>query len=137
VTGRRGALGDRGTALIATAIGVLVFLLFLLFAVQLLFSLYATSTITAVTNDAVQRAATSGHDDIGAIERDARDGLGAVGDAAEFTWEREDADGDGTEDTIALRVTAHPPRFVPPSIGDAVGLTEVEHTARARIEEFR
>lgn len=137
MTGRRGALGDRGTALFATAIGVLVFLLFVLFSVQLLFSLYATSTVTAVTNDAVQRAATAGAVDLAAIEDDAREGLGSVGAAAEFSWEREDADGDGSADTIALRVTASPPRFIPPSIGDAVGLTEVVHTARARIEEFR
>jgi hypothetical protein len=128
---------DRGTALFSTAIGVLVFLLFLLFAVQLLVSLYATSTVTAVTNDAVQRAASGAQPDLGAIEAEARSSLGAVGRAAEFTWSRTDDDGDGFPDTISLEVVAHPPRFLPRSVGDAVGLTEIDHIAVARLEGFR
>ena len=127
---------DRGSGSFSTAIGVLVFLCFLLFAVQLLFSLYANSTVTAVTNDAVQRAAAQPEADRGAIEAEARRGLGEVGQAAEFTWSEDDADGDGDIDTVVLAVVAHPPRFVPPSIGDSIGLTEITHTARARIEAF-
>lgn len=135
--GRRSAVdAERGTALFATAIAVLVFLVFLLFAVQLLFSLYATATITAVTNDAVQRAATAPDGDLATIEAEARAGLGEVGRSAEFTWQREDADGDGQDDTVTLRVVARPPRFIPPSIGGAIGVSEVEHTARARREGF-
>jgi hypothetical protein len=130
------ARSDEGTGVFSTAIAVLVFLLFLLFAVQLLVSLYATSTVTAVTNDAVQRAATGGAD-LGAIEAEARASLGEVGRTAEFTWEQADADGDGATDTISLEVHAHPPRFLPRSIGDAVGLTDIDHSAVARLEEFR
>ena len=37
-----------GAGLISTAAGVVVFLVFLLFAVQLLFGLYASSTVNAV-----------------------------------------------------------------------------------------
>lgn len=125
---------ERGTGLIATAAGVLVFLLFVLFAVQLLFSLYASSTITAVAHDAAARAATSPDDDLAAIELEARRRLGRVGDLATFTWSAEDLDGDGAPDSIALRVVASPPRLVPSSIGDGVGLGEIERTATARIE---
>lgn len=127
---------DRGTALFSSAIGVLVVLLFLLFAVQLLFSLYANSTITAVANDAVQRSASQPGSERNAIEADARASLGEVGSGAEFHWSEDDTDGDGDIDTVVLSVLAHPPRFLPPAFGDRVGLTEVRHTARARIEQF-
>ena len=53
------AADDRGAGLISTAAGVVVFLVFLLFAVQLLFGLYASSTVTAVANDAAVRAASA------------------------------------------------------------------------------
>ena len=126
---------DRGTGVIATAAGVLVFLMFLLFAVQLLFALYASSTVTAVTNDAAQRAAVRGAPSLAAIEADARASLGQVGDDALFSWDTADSDGDGDADTVVLRVLATPPRFVPRSIGDGVGLGPIDRTARARIED--
>lgn len=128
---------DRGTALFSTAIGVLVVLLFLLFAVQLLFSLYANSTITAVANDAAHRAASQPDSARDVIEAEARANLGDVGASARFSWDADDADGDGIVDTVVLEVVARPPRFLPPAFADQVGLTEITHTARARIEEFR
>ena len=126
---------DSGVGAISTAAGVLVFLCFLLGAVQLLFSLYATSTVTAVANDAAQRAAAQGAPDLALIEADARASLGAIGDEAAFDWALDDADGDGNEDTVVLRVTAAPPRFVPPSIGDGFGFGVIDRTVRIRIEE--
>lgn len=128
---------DRGAGLISTAAGVVVFLMFLLFAVQLLFSLYASSTVTAVANDAAQRAASRNAPPLEVIEEEARANLGRIGEEAAFTWARADADGDGTDDTIVLEVAATPPRFVPPSIGGAVGLGELRRTARVRIEELQ
>lgn len=129
--------GDRGTGLISSTAGVLVFLVFLLFAVQLLFGLYASSTVTAVANDAAQRAATRGAPSLAVIEAEARANLGQVGDEAEFTWTADDTDGDGQDDTIVLAVVAVPPRFVPRSIGDAVGFGDVRRTVRVRMEAFR
>lgn len=120
---------------ISTAGGVLVFLCFLLGAVQLLFSLYASSTITAVANDAAQRAAALGAPDLSLIEADARASLGAIGDEAIFEWSQADADDDGSDDTVVLRVTAQPPRFVPRSIGDGFGFGVIDRTVRIRIEE--
>lgn len=128
---------ERGAGLLSTAAGVVVFLVFLLFAVQLLFGLYASSTVTAVTNDAAHRAAAGGAPPQEVIEADARRNLGAVGDEAEFRWSEEDVDGDGVTDTVVLLVIAEPPRFIPPSIGGAIGLDEVRRTVRVRLEEFQ
>lgn len=126
---------DGGVGAISTAAGVLVFLCFLLGAVQLLFSLYASSTITAVANDAAQRAAAQGGQALKVIEAEARASLGAIGDEATFEWALDDTDGDGGDDTVVLRVVAEPPRFVPPSIGAGLGFGEIDRTVRIRIEE--
>ena len=123
---------DRGTGAISTAAGVLVFLVFLMGAVQLLFSLYASSTVTAVANDAAQRAAAAGAPPLSVIEADARASLGKVGDDATFSWASDDADGDGTDDTVVLRVIARPPRFVPASVGEGLGLGTIDRTVRVR-----
>lgn len=128
---------DRGAGLISTAAGVLVFLLFLLLAVQLLYSLYASSTVTAVAHDAVQQAALAGAPSLADIEADARRSLGEIGAAATFRWSTDDQDRNGRPDTLVLQVVAHPPRFVPRSIGDGVGLGVIDRTTRARIEEAR
>jgi hypothetical protein len=69
------------------------------------------------------------------IEADARASLGAIGDGASFAWGVDDADGDGIDDTVLLHVTARPPRFVPPSIGDGLGFGVIDRTVRARVEE--
>lgn len=128
---------DRGVGAISTAAGVLVFLVFLLGAVQLLFALYASSTVTAVANDAVQRAASAAAPSLAVIEEDARAALGEVGDAADFTWAIDDADGDGRDDTIVLRVVAAPPRFVPRSVGEGLGFGVIDRTVRSRVEELQ
>ena len=134
---RLGSTDETAAGLLSTAAGVVVFLVFLLFAVQLLFGLYASSTITAVANDAARRAAEDGAPPLPLIEADARHSLGAVGDSAEFRWERDDSDGDGAADTVVLSVVASPPRFIPPSIGGAIGLDEVRRTVRVRMEGFQ
>lgn len=126
---------ERGAGLISTAAGVVVFLMFLLFSVQLLFGLYASSTVTAVAHDAARRAASSDAPPLAHIEAEARRNLGAVGSTASFRWGVLDADGDGLDDTIVLEVAARPPRFVPPSIGATVGMDEIRRTVRVRIEQ--
>jgi hypothetical protein len=135
------ARGDDGAGLIGTIAGVVVFLMFLLFAVQLLFGLYATSTVTATAYDTAQRAASRGADrSADALELYAADGrqaLGRMGDTATFTWELDDTDADGTPDTVVLDVAATPPRFVPRSVGGMIGFEEVRRTVRVRIEAFQ
>jgi len=127
------ACHDRGAGLISTAAGVVVFLMFLLFAVQLLYGLYASSTITAVAHDAAQRAASSAAP-LAVIEAEARSTLGRIGEEATFTWRIDDADADGVDDTVVLQVVADPPRFVPRSLGAGVGLGPVDRTVRVRME---
>lgn len=126
---------DRGTGLLSTAAGVVVFLVFLLFAVQLLFGLYASSTITAVANDAATRAASADAPPLSTIEADARENLGEVGKSATFAWDVDDSDGDGAMDTVVLEVVARPPRFIPPSIGGSIGLDEIRRVVRVRAEQ--
>ncbi len=120
--------------MLSTAAGVVVFLVFLLFAVQLLFGLYASSAVNAVANDAAVRAGAADAPPLAVIEAQARASLGEVGSGATFTWRADDADRDGTSDTIVLEVVARPPRFVPPSIGGALGLDEIRRTVRVRLE---
>jgi hypothetical protein len=126
--------GDAGAGLLSTAAGVVVFLVFLLFAVQLLFGLYASSTVTAVANDAATRAASANAPSLGLIEAEARASLGEIGRTASFDWGVDDADGDGINDTVVLELVASPPRFIPPSIGGSIGLDEVRRVVRVRAE---
>jgi hypothetical protein len=126
---------DRGAGLLSTAAGVVVFLVFLLFAVQLLFGLYASSTVTAVAHDAAVRAASASAPPLERIEGDARRSLGEVGAAAQFRWDLDDSDGDGLDDTVVLEVVAAPPRVLPSSISGAVGWDDIRRTVRVRIEQ--
>src|SRR5687767_4705830 len=82
--------GERGTGLIGTVVGVLVFLSFLIFATQLVLSLYATSVVTAVAYDAAKTVAGA---DAGASDdarREAtvvaRRALGRLGEQVELRW---------------------------------------------------
>ncbi len=127
--------GDRGAGLISTAAGVVVFLVFVLFAVQLLFGLYASSAVTAVAHDAAVRAAGADAPPLERIEAEARRSLGEVGSTAGFRWGLDDVDGDGVADTVVLEVVATPPRLVPPSIGGAIGLDEIRRIVRVRLEQ--
>lgn len=125
---------DRGAGLLSTVAGVVVFLTFLLFAVQLLFGLYAASTVNAVANDAATRAAGADAPPLEQIEAEARAGLGEVGRSARFAWSQDDADGDGVPDTIVLEVVARPPRFMPAALGGLLGAEDVRRTVRVRQE---
>jgi hypothetical protein len=126
---------EQGAGLLSTVAGVVVFLVFLLFAVQLLFGLYATSTVNAVANDAAVRAASADAPPLEVIEGQARNSLGEVGDSASFRWTVDDTDHDGVPDTVVLEVVARPPRVIPRSIGGAIGLDEIRRTVRVRLEE--
>ena len=126
---------ERGAGLLSTAAGVVVFLVFLLFAVQLLFGLYSSSTITAVANDAATRAASADAPPLTVIEAEARASLGEVGRSASFVWDVDDSDGDGASDTVVLEVVARPPRFIPSSIGGSIGLDEIRRVVRVRSEQ--
>jgi hypothetical protein len=131
---------DRGTGLFGSIAGVLVFLAFLLFAVQLLFNLYATSVVTSVAYDSARIVATSGIDFTNATdlnqekadaEQHARDLLGKYAARVTFAWT-------GTTDSVVrLSVHAQNPHFLLPVLGGTVGFDTIDRTVTVRVEKFR
>jgi hypothetical protein len=131
---------DRGAGLIGTIAGVLVFLSFLLFAVQLLINLYATSAATSAAFDGARLVAGNRTDHAtpdsidraqAEAERRMRDELGQLGDRVTFDWSASDAD------VVAVRIQGPAPRFLLPGLGGALGFDTIDRTARVRIEELR
>jgi hypothetical protein len=127
---------ERGTALVGTLVGVLVFIVFLFAAVQLLLALYATSTVTAVATDAARSVASRrvDHTDpraVAAAEREAtaaaRHSLGAFGRRVRFDWTMD-------RDTIRLRVRAENRRLSIPGFAALDGFTHVDRTVVLRLE---
>lgn len=87
--------GDVGSGLFSTSFAVLVFILFLAFAVHLLTALYATSTTVAVSTDAARSVAsrTVDHRDPTAVaaaeqiaEADAKNALGHLAGQVTYRW---------------------------------------------------
>jgi hypothetical protein len=128
--------------MIPTAAGFLVFILFLLLAVQVLYGLYATSTVRGTLNDAASRAANgmtgvSGAPELRRIADDAERSLGPMGDGTTIELRLVDDDADGAPDVVAGTAVADPPRFVPPLFGGLLGLDDIDVSVRVRIERFR
>lgn len=133
---------DDGAGLLSTSVGVLVFLALLLLAVQVVFALYATSTLTAAAWDAARiasgsDAAPSGDESGGtgpqprvAAERHLRSVLGDYSERVEVTWVDD-------PDDVVLHVRARHPSFLPSPLRRAMGLDAVERTVRVRREGLR
>ena len=132
--GSRSPASQEGTGFIGTVVGVTILMVLLLFAVQVLFGLYTTSVVTAVTYDAARTVAGAGHGDSAAIQESAvsraRRQLGGAGDRADFRW-------DNDVDTIRLTVRARRPTLLPPSLAAGMGLGDIERTVRLRVERVR
>ena len=119
---------------------MLVFLVFLLLAVQLLIGLYGRSVVTSAAYDGVHAVAGSrvDHGDpeavaraqAGAVDR-MRQQLGEVGSRATFDWSGSDAD------TVVLRVQADNPRFSIPGMTGPLATDHIDRTVRARVERPR
>ena len=119
-----------GTGLLGSVIGVTVFLVLLLFAVQLGMNLYATSTVTAVAFDAAREVAGSavGGDGTAEAEARARDVLDRFpDDQLLFEW-------DIDADTVALTVRATRSRLLPHV---RFPFETIERTVRVRREAPR
>ena len=114
-------------------VGFSVFLVMLLFAVQVLFNLYAASVVTAVSYDAARRVAGSdgGPSSTAAAEARARQSLGRYGDRVDFNW-----DGSSDEEVV-LRVQSDNPSFLPAAMAGPAGLDRLDRTIRVRVERFR
>jgi hypothetical protein len=101
---------EAGTGLLGSIVGVTIFLVLLLYAVQLALNLYATSTVTAITFDAARQVAGSdgGPDATGRAEEQARgmlDRYETNGGTLDFRWDTSRAD------VVVLEVTAERPSF--------------------------
>jgi len=127
---------DRGAGLLSTSFGILFFLGFLFFAVQLLFNLYATSVVTSTAYDAARQVATQGHQptqsDCDEATSRARDELGRYAQRVRF-----DCDVTSDVDVVTVRVHAENPRFLGPSIDSFVGFDVIDRQVSVRVERFR
>ncbi len=125
---------DDGAGVISTVAGVTVFLVLLLFAVQVLVGLYASSVVTAATYDAAKVVAGADVGDSAAgrvnAEAGARSQLGRYGEKATFGW-------DNDADVVRLHVQAPRPTLLPRSLVSGVGLGDIERTVTVRVERVR
>jgi len=120
--------------MIGTSLGVAAFLMFLLFAVQMLVSLHATSRVEAAAYEAARLVAANGGEvptltSRSAAATQARQLLGQAGDHATFSW------AGTTDQMVVLSVSASSPRFLP--FDRELGLEHIERTVRIRTERLR
>lgn len=130
---------EGGAGLVGTFAGVVVFIVFLLFAVQLLFNLYATSAVTAAGLDAARVVAGQqvDHSSAAAVqaarqraEAKARSVLGRYGDRVSFDWS---VDGD----LVRLRLRVTNPRLLLGGLDRAIGFDTIDRTVKVRVERYR
>jgi hypothetical protein len=128
----RSVRDERGGGPLSAWFGFVVFLGLLLFAVQVLYNLYAASVVTSVAFDAARRvaAAEAGSGAVGPAEAEARQALGRYGERVTFEWA---VDGD----VVALRVRAENPTFLLPAQAGPVAFGDIDRTVRVRVERFR
>ncbi len=126
-------MDERGGGLIQLWVGFFVFLVMLLFAVQVLFNRYAASGVTAVSYDAARRVAGSdgGPGTMDQAEVDARQALGRYADRVEFDWSAT-----GPEEVV-LRVQTDNPSMLLPALAGPVAFDRLDRTIRVRVERFR
>jgi hypothetical protein len=110
--------------MIGTVMGVAVFLLFLLFAVQVLLGLYATTVVNAAAFDAAASVAAQDGNGASRAEAAARRHIGALAARATFTWDMED-------DAVRLTVVAPRPRLLD------LAAPDIRRTVRVRRERVR
>ena len=98
---------DDGVGLIPLVWGVLASFMFLFLAVQMAMSMYTTSTLTALGQDATRRAATGGGTQAAVAEADDwfRNHVGDSVTLVEVVWTR-------AGDTISLSLEARPPNLM-------------------------
>ncbi len=131
---------DEGTGLLALSAGVLVFLAFLLFAMQLLVGLHARTSVNTAAFDGARMVATApiDHADPSQLraaearaEQRVRQLLGRLGTSATIDWSG------STPEAIAMRVQVDPPRFLLPGLSSTISAGHLDQTARVRVEQVR
>ena len=126
-------MDERGGGPISIWIGFSLFLVMLLFAVQVLFNLYAASVVTAVSYDAARRVAgrEGGTTYIAEAEDQARQALGRYSSQVDFDWSAT------TADEVVLRVQAENPSVLLPVAAGPAAFQRLDRTIRIRVERFR
>ena len=114
-------------------IGVLVFLLLLLLAVQVIYNLYATSAVTAAAFDGARLAAGSDAGPDGRAEAAAH--VKAV--LGRYGSERVAVSFQPDPDDVVLRVVADNPSFLPLALRRPLGFDTIDRTVRVRVERDR
>ncbi len=127
------SVDERGGGPISIWFGFSVFLVLLLFATQLMFNLYATSVVTAVSFDAARRVAAGdgGPTYTAQAEADARRSLGRYANRVTFDWSGT------TGDEVVLRVEASNPNVLLPVVAGRAAFDHLDRTIRVRVERFR
>lgn len=127
--------GEDGAGIIGSIVGVLIFLLLLLFAVQVVVGLYATTVVSAAAYDAAKSVAGADAARAPAAQADAevtaRRQIGAMGRRTEFSWAGTDAD------AVRLAVTAPRPTLLPAALTGPIGLGDIVRRVRVRVERVR
>jgi Flp pilus assembly protein TadG len=125
--------------MVSTAAGFLVFILLLLLAVQVLYGLYARSTLQGTLDDVASRAANgrTTDSDLRRLASEAERSLGAMGPRTTIELRVVDGDGDGVADWVAGSAVADPPRFIPQPFRGVVGADDITVAVQVRIERFR
>jgi hypothetical protein len=128
---------QRGTAVVGTTVGVLIFIAFLLLATQVLLGLYTTTVVTATAVDAATQVARGGTPtDLAAQQRAADEALRRLGSFARrpngvaLDWSAT------TTDEVVLTVHARKMTLLPPALGSALG-NRIDRTVRVRAERLR
>jgi len=126
-------LDERGGGPISLWVGFSVFLVMLLFAVQVLFNLYAASVVTAVSYDAARRVAggDGGESYVADAEEQARQSLGRYAEKVTFDWSGTNAE------EVVLRVQSDNPSVLLPLMAGPAALDRLDRTIRVRVERFR
>jgi len=122
---------DAGAGLISSVAGVTVFLAFLLFAVQILVHLFATTYVNAAAFEAARIA--SGADQARAATARAR-GLETLGDFAQRVSVFDVTVGD---DQVRVRVTATSPALLPRMFGRVLGTDSIDRSVVLRRERVQ
>jgi hypothetical protein len=117
---------------LAAWFGFVVFLVLLLFAVQVLFNLFATSVVTSVAYDAARKVAGQhgGPESQAQAEGDARRALGRYSDRVTFEW-------NSSSEVVALRVRATSSSVLFPAMAGPLAFGDIDRTVRVRVERFQ
>ena len=126
-------MDERGGGPVSLWVGFSVFLVMLLFAVQVLFNLYAASVVTAVSYDAARRVAGEhgGQIFMAEAEEQARQALGRYSNRVTFDWSA------SNDEEVVLRVRSENPRVLLPMMAGPTALDRLDRTIRVRVERFR